>query len=161
MESYYDCLTAEILRENFSYWNMTNKNCTKKCLPDHLTNNTTLQCEHKDDVQCALEIIYWKYIRHSNCPKSCSIVKYSGRIEYWDQNHYRNESSLTIYLFYSPPVKAKVYQEFLIYNFFDMFGSVGGTLGIFIGFSLNTIFNIIINCCKNIRFGTPKWLGSN
>ena len=57
----------------------------------------------------------------------------------------------TINLRYAPPVKAKVYQEYLIYNFFDMFGSVGGTLGVFIGFSMTGLISTAIDyfrkCC--------------
>ena len=155
IESYYDCLAADIIRENFKHW--IADNCTKKCLPRYFVNNKTLQCKSLDELTCALNVIFTRYLLQSNCPRPCSIVQYSGKVDSWEyMPSNRNDHSFTIILRYAPPAKVKVYQEYLIYNFFDMFGSVGGTLGIFIGFSLNNLSNFIINILKNIRFRTSK-----
>ena len=148
VESYYDCVTENIIRGNFKYF--TN---STKCLPKYLTNNTTLQCDNEEDIKEVLFLIYNEYFYKSNCSKPCSIVQYAGRIDYWEYiPENRKDTCFRFYLRYSPPEKATVYQEYLITNFFDMFGSVGGTLGIFIGFSLNNVFNFIIDSFKNILY---------
>ena len=155
MESYYDCIIEDIIWKNFNHWNSIDFNCTKKCLPRYLIHNSTLQCEFDDDMKCALDVMYWKYVDHSNCPRPCSIVRYYGKVDFW-QPWNSSDSSFSIDFKYAPPTKEKVYQEYLIYNFFDIFGSVGGTLGIFIGFSLNSAFNCIINRLKNVRLDWVK-----
>ena len=38
----------------------------------------------------------------------------------------------------------KVYEEYIIIDAISMIGSVGGTLGLFIGFSLSNIINVLI-----------------
>ena len=49
----------------------------------------------------------------------------------------------------------KTYEEYLVYNFYDVVGSVGGTLGLFIGLSfidllkrfINSLKTYILKCC--------------
>ena len=149
VESYYDCLAKEIIRGNFKHFVEYN---STKCLPKYITNNTTLQCRNEEDIKDALFLLYNEYFYKSNCSKPCSIVQYSGRIDYWNYiPENRNDTCFRFYLRYAPPEKATVYQEYLITNFFDMFGAVGGTLGIFIGFSFNNLFTFMINSYKNFR----------
>ena len=38
----------------------------------------------------------------------------------------------------------KVYEEYIIIDAISMIGSVGGTLGLFIGFSFSNIINVLI-----------------
>ena len=47
--------------------------------------------------------------------------------------------------------KVKVYEEYLIYDTVAMIGAVGGTLGMFIGFSFRNAFsNLLVYCRKLI-----------
>ena len=39
--------------------------------------------------------------------------------------------------------------EYLVYDIDGMIGSIGGTLGLFIGFSFLDVIKEIINVCKN------------
>ena len=41
-------------------------------------------------------------------------------------------------------IEMKVYEEYIIIDAISMIGSVGGTLGLFIGFSFSNVINIII-----------------
>ena len=111
MESYYDCIIEDIIWKNFNHWNSIDYNCTKKCLPRYLIHNSTLQCEFDDDMKCALDVMYWRYVDHSNCPRPCSIVRYYGKVDFW-QPWNSSDSSFSIDFKYAPPTKEKVYQEY-------------------------------------------------
>ena len=66
--------------------------------------------------------------------KSCTVEEYEGRVDFEDMRP--EEISIFQLIFrYSPPYKVLVTQEYLIYDSIGMIGSVGGTLGMFIGFS--------------------------
>ena len=147
--SYYNCTTMEVLNNNFKHFD--EYGCTKNCLPwsliSNYDNNETLKCQIDEEIECAFNVFYNEYFYNSNCSKPCSLVQYSGRIDFWEYKN-SNDSSFTVSLRFAPPVKSTVYEEYLIYNFFGMVGSVGGTLGIFIGFSCSNALNFIINVMK-------------
>ena len=44
-----------------------------------------------------------------------------------------------------PPEEVTVFQEYVVYDTISMIGSVGGTLGMFIGFSFTGFISRIIN----------------
>ena len=44
--------------------------------------------------------------------------------------------------------KGKVFEEYLIYDSMGMIGSVGGTLGMFIGFSMDGVVSWVIGHIK-------------
>ena len=79
----------------------------------------------------------------ANCKKSCSHSKYIGETvvnvahsEYDEWNTY-----YLSYTFNNEDFKTNVYEEYFIYDFMGMIGSVGGTLGIpFILFEVQNIF---------------------
>ena len=100
-------------------------------------------------MECSLCVLYNEYFYKSKCPRPCSIVQYSGRIDYWERKDSNlNDFSFRLSFRFASPAKAKVFQEYLIYNFFDLFGSVGAILGIFIGFFLSSLFNFLNNVLK-------------
>ena len=78
-------------------------------------------------------------------PKTCNILQYSGEVEYDTEIEDKHE----IYLAYNmaPPKTVTVHEEYLIYDTIGLIGSVGGTLGMFIGFSFS---NAIGTFMKNI-----------
>ena len=75
------------------------------------------------------------------CPKSCTIQEYGGGIDF-EISKTENEISNTAFNIsyrFSAPFVMPSYQEYLIYDFNGLVGSVGGTLGIFIGFNFYEI----------------------
>ena len=72
-----------------------------------------------------------KYL--TSCPNSCMQTEYQGKKK--SIAHYFNNSKSTglDYLFLSGYFE--VYQEYSVYELDDIIGSIGGTLGLFIGFS--------------------------
>ena len=76
------------------------------------------------------------------CPMNCKVLKYSGRKK---QNPVF-KSNYDVGVDYQFPSEAVIYhKEYLIYDFSGMIGSVGGSLGLFIGFSFMDFIFYLIN----------------
>ena len=75
------------------------------------------------------------------CPMNCKRVRYSGRKKL--NPVFQNNSDIEVdYQF--PTEEVMYFKEYIIYDFSGMIGSVGGSLGLFIGFSfLDFIFYLI------------------
>ena len=72
--------------------------------------------------------------------KPCTKLQYKSSKATWLIN-YKNQAAFRMY-FLNPP-KVMVKEEYLIYDFLAMFGEIGGTMGICIGFSFNDFFKWI------------------
>ena len=57
---------------------------------------------------------------------------------------------------FSPPLTSTLYEEYVIYDVYGMIGSVGGTLGIFIGFSCSSVLSLFTNLLKKQNFQNLK-----
>ena len=152
-ESYYNCAISEVIDNNFEGWN-----CTKNCFSSSMISlgqyDENLTCEDIKEQQCSGENFQ---IYAANCLKPCSIVQYTGRVDYWeDANSNLETSSFTFYLRFSQPLTSTVNQEYIIYDIFGMIGSVGGTLGIFIGFSFSGMLSFITHIFKNLPYKNIK-----
>ena len=74
--------------------------------------------------------------------KTCVTIQYLGKITI-DQDH--DNPYVVISYKFVLPLKAKVYEEYLITDGNTLIGSVGGTLGLFIGFSISNVVYSIMN----------------
>ena len=136
-ESYYECAASKVIKKNFKGWDIA-----RNCFPSHLATlvspDSNFQCENEYQDDSVLNQFYNYDFYNSNCPKPCSIIQYTGKLDYWDSwDREPNDSIFTLYIRFAPPLTTTVYEEYLIYDIFGMFGSVGGTLGMFIGFSFS------------------------
>ena len=60
-------------------------------------------------------------------------------------NPVQSEVSQDIWFYYSlSKNETIVFEEYLIYDFVSIIGSIGGTLGLFIGFSFSKLVSIIL-----------------
>ena len=57
----------------------------------------------------------------------------------FEQDNLQDETAIQLQYTFAPPFKSKIQQEYLIYNMAGMIGSVGGTLGMCIGFSFSGV----------------------
>ena len=132
-EPYYECIASHVDETEFN-------NCAKKCIPNPFSNMrknyATTFCKNDTASQrCIFNHILIQGVG-SNCKKSCSHVEYFGEAvvtapakhqsgyEKW--NFYILKYKLT-----NQDFGMKLYEEYLIYDFIGMIGSVGGTLGMF------------------------------
>ena len=138
------------------------KNCSKGCIPQFLYDNfrpfysnfNTKICQEKSDIDCfvnhcAKNGMHRELTETGFCQQSCSITEFSGKLVYegdvpgLEMNH-------TTYFSYSikAPATMVVNEEYLIYDFVGLVGSVGGTLGMFIGFSFINVITDVLNYFK-------------
>ena len=147
-QSYYECVESEILNAKLGI-----------CIPISVPNDPSLMCQNINDwysggcLDCDLNLsiikdFFQNITAKNKCPKSCKMTQYSGKIisdstttfNYFDAD---NKASYVKYQF-DAPLYAKVYEEYIIVDAIGMIGSVGGTLGLFIGFSFSNVINVLI-----------------
>ena len=95
-------------------------------------------------------VIFWhssKSLRTPElCPKSCTILQYSGKLELKHVRQAINGNAyITIWYKFKVPEYVLVTEEYLIYDSISMIGAVGGTLGMCIGFSFDGIIHYLIH----------------
>ena len=86
----------------------------------------------------------------TNCKPSCTLLQYSGMVDAIRPRKHGNPEKWNLYAFtyeFSEH-KGKVFEEYLIYDGMGMIGSVGGTLGMFIGFSMDGVVTWAIGYIK-------------
>ena len=153
-ESYYQCIGLILDQVEV-------KECTKKCMPNIFSNLginfSTPFCQNDTkNEDCALKIgeKIMKQKIGSKCQKSCSTLGYNGEVAINMPNPSTLNSSNAYFLVCSlanQDLMSKVYEEYLIYDAIGMIGSVGGTLGMFIGFSMTGTISWIFRYFKKCK----------
>ena len=96
-----------------------------------------------------------------NCTESCETLQYYTQIMPW-LGFVDNPRNVEIYYYFKS--NTEVYkEEYLVCNTEDWIGAVGGTLGLFIGFSflerikeaVDLILNVLLN--RNMKTILPKY----
>ena len=148
-KAFYECFAAKLSDADFS-------SCPKTCLPISTPTISPkidipfCKCEvwHQcEEYKCSKNIIQNLLndimADQDECPNSCSTYEYSGRTTYENEDQYDNKKALLEYRF-SSPAFMKVHQEYLVFDTLGMISAVGGTLGLFIGFSFSKIMSFIL-----------------
>ena len=140
---FYNCVGELVKYANFS-------SCPKRCLKESMKiigdNNLTdfPTCSTPEESDCS-EMFLFKDVlgnaTNGSCPKSCVIREYGGGIDYVIPKRGSDfpENAFILAYRFAAPFAMPSYQEYLIYDFNGLVGSVGGTLGIFIGFNFYDI----------------------
>ena len=158
-ESYYDCIASELDRFDFKQ-----TSCRKKCIPRMFSydrNYSTPFCQNKKDDRCARNIFVSFVGKVKNnftkkismkCHNSCNILQYSALEVQNVQGTYNKNISYDsyefMYVFGNSDNRMRAYHEYLIYDAINMIGSVGGTFGLFIGFSMTGVVAWVIEFFK-------------
>ena len=145
--SIYDCY-AQLM----SYSNSTT--CQKNCISSRtsqgylplmknlsmLKNCTSIEefCVEKDPTDSELQF-------YTKCPPPpCNLTKFTGDVEYKDYGIEKSAKSLDLVITY-PSYFITLFEEYPIYSLRGMLGSIGGSLGICVGFSIFDVFTMIID----------------
>ena len=127
-------------------------------------------CEEFEDDICAIKTmrraIGFSFLMHylSLCPKSCTTQEYTGSVDYMSQGKgiiymlpSKNATYFSLVVRYKAPGTEYVYEEYLIVDFYGMVGVVGGTLGLFVGFSFFNVITFFIELIKRMykKYKTP------
>ena len=101
--------------------------------------------ESKKEIWKDLEKHWKKFL--TSCPNSCIQYEYLGKMKSLT-SYYKNYKSTGLdYVYLSGYIE--VHKEYLVYELDDVIGSIGGTLGLFIGFSFLGIFKHFFEAIKN------------
>ena len=112
---------------------------SQECLPIDfwnylkLSNNSLPVCKTPQNSSDWYFLEYLLAEQKENCPKRCNMLHYNGKVDSLIgivPNQYLVEFE---YFFSSNEVEVK--KEYLVYDMNDLIGFVGGTLGLFVGFS--------------------------
>ena len=132
------------------------KNFNSKCLPMEFLTIAKLSQSGLDSEECQSQFNITKSwemrINFTNdiqsCLKSCSINEFHGQvISQIEDSSYLNATLVETYFSVN---ELKIQEEYLVYSSVDLIGNIGGTLGLFLGYSfydnLKAIFNFMKKC---------------
>ena len=135
--SFYECFEAKLFYQNYTQ-------CPRKCAPISTPSNIMPLCESSEEFKCAFEIA--KIVRNDNsldkCQPSCTIVDYNQRKIYQED---KNEKRKVTFAYRIQETIMKVEEEYLIQYFVGMLSSIGGTLGMFVGFSFVGLLSFVLD----------------
>ena len=144
-QSYYQCLASKL---------MSNQNCpTNLCTPYTLPSNTTFEdlevCKTWHEAFCQGEVLLALHKDETICKadteKLCEVQEYkiTGDSGLTDQSEWLNGYWFNIRI--EPPVSSrsrggnspnkKLFKEYYVLDLLQLIGTIGGTLGLMIGFS--------------------------
>ena len=148
--SFYECAGTKISKSDFS-------NCSVACMPITFPSvSYPPQCknyeswfEDHDGDDCAECNCNWNIINeiikniefNNECPRTCSTIQYPV---FHEMDYQEEGDSAIIQYKFSIPLVVQANKEYIIFDAIGMIGSVGGTLGLFIGFSFSNVLTIII-----------------
>ena len=123
-------------------------NCLQKCTPFYFLNDLMPSCGWEDDKKnarkCADKIIYNQWVDFTishGYKKPCIDLEYQGEKTY--EKYYKHDTMIKYQ--FAPPMMTNVQQEYLVFDMVGMIGSVGGTLGMCIGFSFTGVTTFILD----------------
>ena len=123
-------------------------NCTNWCLPLSLPQYDSFdyfpQCQTWEEYACMKDNVENLFINeiYEKCPTACETVEYTGKVLH---TIYLDES--TFQWSYDISNRMTVYEEYVVYDFAGFISSVGGMIGLFIGFSF---LDLILPCLNFI-----------
>ena len=91
------------------------------------------------------------YMATHKCPKSCITNQFTSGMVQTLKGYESTNKHVEIEIDFLTN-RLEVHQEYLVYDFEGMIGSVGGTLGLFVGFSLLSTLDWIIEVIKNVYY---------
>ena len=138
------------------------KKCLRKCLPYSSINNSLPLCETENEMICAHKI--FNEVKSNDLflqkfTQSCIMTQYLATYQ-WSGNYNppgKTESNRFGFYYIMTNDDTIVFEEYLIQDVMSMIGSIGGTLGLFIGLSCSKLISIIINQLRNCLFHAKQW----
>ena len=125
--SFYECFQDELAKQNYD-------NCPRKCFSISTFANLTPICETEEEFQCSHEITL-RLKESTKCLPVCTQIDYDIEYEYQENLNKPNAKRNVTFGYRLSNTKMKVEEEYFLHDFVGMLGSIGGTLGLFLGFS--------------------------
>ena len=150
-QSFYQQVGSRIMESDFS-------NCSTTCMPATFPNVEYPMCPYERFKE-------WYNWNCTECLCNSNIIKNiiknieqnNDRLPFCERNQYKiiyhkdRDRVANINLLYRfATLKTEVHKEYLIYDVIGMVGLVGGTLGLFIGFSFSNVLTFLIEYLQMI-----------
>ena len=136
---YHLCLAEEIVQK------LNETQCPTKCTSVFLnTLNDLPLCDTKDSENCIHND--WQIDTQKSCQIECKITEFTGKIR---SNGKSQDNSTNIHIL--KPKMRIVTKEYLIYNEVGMIGTIGGSLGLFLGFSFYGAISDLLEFIKRAK----------
>ena len=141
--SFIEQWQSHLLNANF-------EDCPRKCSSVLLPFDDPPFCGWTDDDHeagnCANEIIHEdinKFRISNDHKRPCHILEYKGKVKFEEDIAEANLTKYDLQFGYAftPPEMTIVYNEYLIFDTIGLIGSIGGTLGMCIGFSFSGLIS--------------------
>ena len=84
----------------------------------------------------------------TKCPKMCTTLTYHGSVIHGSGSS-NNPRDIVIYFWFASN-ETQINQEYLVFDTIGLIGSIGGNLGLFIGFSFHEAFVKLISSFTNL-----------
>ena len=153
-ESFYECFSRLLSKK------LEDKS-VKKCSPSSLPNLQV--CENRTTNKEIFAQVPTEIIKHELCPKLCNILEFYVEESFsitnnlpsdFSDNGFNANTYGFSYTFHTSDT-VTVHEEYLIYDAISMIGSVGGTLGMCIGFSftglISCLMHNVFKICNNTK----------
>ena len=121
------------------------KKCSKYSLPSMPI------CETNEEIKCSEEQFWkiWDHLRLNDtilCPIPCHTIDYFAKKAWFAEvSDYFKGATHGIAYQYTHPETISLYEEYFIHNEISLIASVGGTLGMCIGFTWANVVTCILN----------------
>ena len=183
-DSYYRCLAKRFERRDFCQYNNelnlvsnmeyskseceTRETCTPYSLP--FTNKMKVCKELAEEWYHKVAFWILQSDKNDSCPRSCKVKEYLTTLDYSDtesssDHEFKLEYKFNSLLRGSRNQRTKIPQkivkkEHMIVSLSSLVGNVGGTLGMFVGFSFigatESLLTVLGDCWKKITAKSPK-----
>ena len=153
-ESFMKCM----LKKQVECYQLENQAC--QCIPENnhktqfelfqipswsaCTNDTEYKCGYEKMLSC-----YYSKMVTEACPRSCEVEKYHGQKIYLNQ--YPAGLNMMIMKMKYSTMNVKVYEEYEVQDIYTFIGTVGGSLGLFIGFSYTGFVGDLLDYLTRIK----------
>ena len=119
-------------------------------------------CAKLEDEICNGGPKVWKNLtfEFSNCMNPCKMVTYKdSRLDWYEPAQHKKKGQTIVTTFeLVMNSRRKIEREVLVYDAIDAIGAVGGSLGLFLGFSF---FDVISKCLDNLIMPLINYLVSS
>ena len=141
----------------FELIKQSNITCNKTCLPIKFPNMNIIPmpgCEENftiEEFNCMKWGLHKALFYNASffCERHCNTIEYRGKKSFAFKYYGSSKYSLE-WRFILDSAKVLVQEEYLVYDSTGIVGAIGGTLGLFVGFSFREVANFLIDSIELI-----------
>ena len=140
---FYECFDKALQVQDYSH-------CPRKCSAISTISDFAPICKTTQEFICAYEIAK-KVKKSALCQHRCTKTHYKLFRRIYTENTTSQDAKRNVQINYQIPTKDMIIQkEYLIHDFVGMLGSIGGTLGLFIGFSFLGVISSLMEYLQKL-----------